>query len=529
MRAATSLLLLAVVLSASAEAVPQSRFKNLTEEEAAQLWVEEVAAYIMSKTEREVWDTLTTPEDRVRFIDAFWRRRDPTPETPENEYQIEHYRRLAYANRFLGAGRPGWKTDRGHLYILMGPPDIIDSDPMGREMHQYPTEVWIYRRPPHPQLPPNMEIAFVDTHLTGEYELTFNLLKDADATRQMEALIGENYHDAMTLQEMRASNFGRSGTMHFGDGLAPELERLDELALVSQIPERQLRPLSEEVRTRFSFRAGPLEAARQIEFYRASDGQICTPVTLRVPYQDFTFLEKPDHYQSSLDVFGRILGPDGEVIDEFNREEIVRVPRDQLDRVKTEFLLYQLIFYAPPGQYQLELAVRDNASNTIRTAVETLRVPDLEQSLSLSSVVLADAIVKLEKPPPAGTKEPFTFGEFEAVPNFTRTFTARGTLNVYFEAYNLALDDQGKNSLKLSYRFEREGARYREVPATYLYPTDQRQRSIMSEIPLKDFTPGDYLLHITLTDGVAERSVATEIDFHVSESQAPSSKDQKTT
>src|SRR3989304_9699647 len=104
MRAATSLLLLAVVLPAPAEAAPQSRFKTLTEEKAAQLWVEEVPAYIMSKTEREVWDALTTPEDRVRFIDAFWRRRDPTPETPENEYQIEHYRRLAYANRFFGGG-----------------------------------------------------------------------------------------------------------------------------------------------------------------------------------------------------------------------------------------------------------------------------------------------------------------------------------------------------------------------------------------------------------------------------------------
>jgi GWxTD domain-containing protein len=524
MKTAPGVLLLALALSVSSEGIGlQKRFENLTEEQAVKLWIEEIASYIITKSERTVFESLTTSEERVRFIETFWKRRDPTPETPENEYQIEHYRRLAYVNRFFGAGRPGWRTDRGRLYILLGPPDVIDSDPMGRQMHQYPTEVWIYHRPAHPRLPPNMEIAFVDTRLTGEYELTFNLLKDADATRQMEALIGENFHDAMTLQEMRASNFGRSGTMHFGDGLLPELERLDELALVSQIPERQLRPLSEEVRTRFSFRAGPLEAARQIEFYRASEGQICTPVTLRVPYQDFTFLEKPDHYESRLDVFGRILGPDGEVIDEFNREEIVRVPRDQLDRMKTEFLLYQLIFYAPPGQYQLELAVRDNASNTVRTAVETLRVPDLEQSLSLSSVVLADAIVKLDPPPKAGEKEPFTFGELEAVPNFTRTFTARGTLNVYFEAYNLALDDEGKNSLKLSYRFEREGARYREVPATYLYPTDQRQRSIMSAIPLKDFTPGDYLLHITLTDGVAERSVAAEIDFHVSESQPPSS------
>jgi hypothetical protein len=130
-------------------------------------------------------------------------------------------------------------------------------------------------------------------------------------------------------------------------------------------------------------------------------------------------------------------------------------------------------------------------------------------------VVLADEIVKLETPVPPGKKEAFRFGEFEAVPNFTRTFSPKGALNVYFEAYNLALDRAGKNSLKLSYRFEREGARFREVPATYLYPTDQRERTIMSAIPLKDFVPGDYSLIIALTDEVAGATRTARENFRV--------------
>jgi GWxTD domain-containing protein len=494
----------------------QKRFENLTEEEATKLWLEEIASYIITKNEREVFESLASPEERVQFIEGFWRRRDPTPETPENEYKIEHYRRLAYANKFFGSGRPGFRTDMGRMYILLGPPDVIDSDPMGRQMHQYPTEVWIYRRPAHPRLPPNMEIAFVDKYLTGEYELTFNLLKDADATRQLEALIDEPYHDALTIAEMRAWNFGRTGTVHYGDGGLPEIERINELALVSQIPERQLQPLATEVRSSYSFGGGALQGERQIEFYRASDGLVTVPVTLRVPYKDFTFLEKADQVESGIDVFGRIVGPNGEVIDEFDRKETLTVPRDQLEKLSREFLLYQLIFYSPPGEYRLELAVRDNASNTVRTAAETLRVPDFtRQSLFLSSVVLADQIVKLEVPPPAGKKEPFRFGEFEAVPNFTRTFSAKGALNVYFEAYNLTLDEGGKNSIKLVYRFERDGARYREVPATYLYPTEQRQRTIMSAIPLKDFTPGDYTLVIALSDEIAKATAAVQESFRV--------------
>jgi hypothetical protein len=130
-------------------------------------------------------------------------------------------------------------------------------------------------------------------------------------------------------------------------------------------------------------------------------------------------------------------------------------------------------------------------------------------------VVLADEIVKLETPVPPGKKEAFRFGEFEAVPNFTRTFSPKGALNVYFEAYNLALDRAGKNSLKLSYRFEREGARFREVPETYLYPTNQKERTIMSAIPLKDFVPGDYVLIVSITDGVAGTTKSTEESFRV--------------
>jgi GWxTD domain-containing protein len=514
MRAVAFVLLIVLSLSASAEAA-QSRFKDLTEEEASKLWVEEIAAYIMTKTEREVWDTLATSEDRVRFIDAFWKRRDPTPETPENEYQTEHYRRLSYVNRFFGAGRPGWRTDRGHLYILLGPPDVIDSDPMGFQMHQYPTEVWTYRRPPHPQLPPNLQFAFVDTHFTGEFELTFDLLKDSDATRMMEALIGENYHEASTLQEMNAYNFGRPGTMYFGDGALPELERLNELALVSQIPERQLQPLSETVRVRATFGGALLDAERQIDFFRASAGEICIPVTVRLPYANFTFLEKPDRYESRIDFFGRLLGPDGQEVHQFNRQELLNIPPDRIQALKDEFVLYQLIFYAPPGEYQLLLAVRDNASNTVRTSEETIRVPNLAQSLTLSSVVLADAIMKLEEPTPAAEKLPFRFGDFEAVPNFQRVFSPSGTLNIYLEAYNLALSNEGKNSVRLSYVFQRDGRRYREAPATYLYPTDQRQRVIMSSIPLTDFTPGDYTLLVSVTDDVVAQTVTAEVDLQI--------------
>lgn len=521
MRVALSVLLV-VAFSAPAVFGLQKRFENLTEEEAARLWLEEITYYIIMPWERDVWQRLTTAEERVNFIEAFWARRDPTPGTPENEYQIEHYRRLHYANKFFGAGRPGYKTDRGQIYIILGPPDEVDSAPMGRNMHQYPTEVWLYRAPPHPSLPQNLEIAFVDTRSIGEYEITFNLLADSDSTRRTEAFLGTGLLDPQTVAEIRSMNFGRMGTLDLGTGgRNPALEGMANLALVSQVPTRHLQPLSEAVTATASFNRRPLDAARAIEFFRASDGQVCAPVTVRLAYSDFTLLEKPDRYETRIDIFGRIVAEDGTVIDEFSREENVVLPSDRIRTLAQDALLYQLIFYAPPGEYRLELAVRDYASNTVRMSEETIRVPDLgddpagSNSLKLSSVVVSDAIVKLDPPPPPGEKQPFRFGGIEAYPNFRRIFRTSGALNLYLEAYNLVLNAEGKNSVKLGYQIQMDGKLYRDVPATYLYPTDQRQRSIMSAIPLKDFEPGDYTLVISVSDEVAAEIAIAEANFSV--------------
>ena len=466
-------LLLAVTLSAPAALGFQKRFEDLDKEKAARLWIEEIAHYIILPHERNAWKRLTSSEERVNFIDAFWRRRDPTPETLENEYQTEHYRRLAYTNRFFGAGRPGWKTDRGRFYIILGPPDEIDSSPMGLHMHQYPSEVWLYRDPPHPALPQNMEIAFVDTRSIGEYELTFNLLTDSDSSRRTEAFLGTGLLEPETVAEIRSMNLGRMGTLDIGlGGRDPELEGMANLALVSEVPARQLRPLAEAVTATASFSKRPLDAPRAIEFFRAGEGHVCTPVTVRLAYSDFTLLQKPNHYEARVDIFGRIVGEDGTVISEFSREETITVPSDRIRTLQQEALLYQLIFYAPPGEYRLELAVRDHASNTILASEETIQ---------LSYLIQMDG--KRYRP--------------------------------LFGAYNLALDAEGKNSIQLSYLIQMDGKRYREVPATYLYPTDQSQRSIISAIPLKDFDPGDYTLVISVNDAVTGETAIAEADFSV--------------
>jgi GWxTD domain-containing protein len=131
-------------------------------------WLNEDVLYLITPAERLAFTSLHSDEERVHFIEQFWRRRDPTPATPENETKEEHYRRIAYANdRFPWTG-PGWKTDRGRVYITFGPPREIESHPRGTNSTP-PYEEWKY--PYIEGVGSNIIWKFVDSAGTGEYRL----------------------------------------------------------------------------------------------------------------------------------------------------------------------------------------------------------------------------------------------------------------------------------------------------------------------------------------------------------------------
>jgi bla regulator protein blaR1 len=132
-------------------------------------WVNEDVAYLIDDRERAAFASLQTDEEREKFIEQFWIRRDPTPGTVANEMKEEHYRRIAYSNDRFSAGIPGWKTDRGRRYILNGPPDEIESHPSGRGGGA-PYEEWLYKW--IDGVGNNVIIRFEDPKRTGEYRQT---------------------------------------------------------------------------------------------------------------------------------------------------------------------------------------------------------------------------------------------------------------------------------------------------------------------------------------------------------------------
>ena len=135
-------------------------------------WVNEDVVYIITDRERDAFKRLRTDEERSQFIQQFWLRRDPTPGTPQNEMMDEHYRRIAYANLHFPdpAGIPGWKTDRGRIYVMFGPPDERDEHPAGDATRPYPYDRWLYRY--IQSVGSNVYMDFVDTTRSGRYVMT---------------------------------------------------------------------------------------------------------------------------------------------------------------------------------------------------------------------------------------------------------------------------------------------------------------------------------------------------------------------
>src|SRR6266496_2229710 len=146
-------------------------------------WLDEDVAYIITDEERAAFKQLSNDEERDNFIEAFWQRRYPTPDTEENEFKEEHYQRIAYANEHFAAGIPGWKSDRGRIYIVFGKPDEIESHPSGgsyeRPMEEgggetstFPFETWRYRY--IEGIGQEVIIEFVDSCMCGDYEMTMD-------------------------------------------------------------------------------------------------------------------------------------------------------------------------------------------------------------------------------------------------------------------------------------------------------------------------------------------------------------------
>src|SRR5258708_5890942 len=490
--------------------------------------LQEEVPYIISDEERAAFLQLQTNEEREQFIEAFWQRRDPTPDTVENEFKEEHYRRIAYANDRFSSGIPGWRTDRGRIYIMWGPPDQIETHSSGstynRPMSEgggqttvYGFDDWNYHY--MEGIGQNITIEFVDPTGTGEYHITMDP-GEKDAMSHVPGG-GPSLLESMGMST-QAARFTRSdgSTAPLGPGGSSGLDsqneftRLEQFAKVQAPPPVKFKDLEEGVSSRIL--RNQISFDYRFDFMRITGDTILVPVTVQIQNKQMTFRERDGVQTASLNLFGRITSMTGRIIQTF--EDVIQrdFPNSLLEPSLKGFSIYQKAVPLRPGLYKLDLVIKDvNSGNVgvVNTRLAVSSIPD--DKLEASSLILA---VPMD---PVSSKTvgvgQLVQGSTKVRPKLDAEFHADQPLDIYLQFYNLKVDDKThKNNVSMDFKVT-QGAQTvsHEVKTGDQIQQFGEQITIQQVIPPKTLPPGKYKLEIQVTDMVANQTVSRTADFTV--------------
>src|SRR5256886_4536162 len=293
---------------------PSQRERNVKPElkKAYKDWLEKDVAYIITDEERKAFKKLQTDDERERFIEEFWRRRDPDPDTDENEYREEYYERIAYANEHFASGIPGWKTDRGRIWIMYGKPDERETHPMGGNYERpsyegggntttYPFETWFYRY--LPGVGSGVEIEFVDPTGSGEYRIARNP-NEKDALLNVPGA-GLTLSEQLGLSDKgdRIANLGGIGTQNYTREQDSPFSRLQILTDLQRPPQIRFNDLASAVNTPI-IEDNPLAFDLRVDFFRQTDDRVITAFTIQTDNQNLVFKDSGGLRQAQPENFG---------------------------------------------------------------------------------------------------------------------------------------------------------------------------------------------------------------------------------
>jgi GWxTD domain-containing protein len=505
----------------------KKREKELRKElsDVDKVWLTEEVPDIITEDERRAFLELGTAEEREQFIEIFWRNRNSDSESPINPVKEEHYRRLAYADEHFSSGIPGRKTDRGHIYIIWGPPDEIESHPTGgtfdRPLEQgggttttYPWELWRYR---HLEgVGENIEIEFVDPSGSGEYHITIDPCeKDAlahvpSAGSSLSELLGRS---------SRADRFSNSGGATCPAPLGGmrasnnEFETLDRNFRVQHRPARfkDLEPL---VSARIA--QNQIHIDYRADFLRVTSGTVLVPITVQVPNRDLSFQSKQGVYTAVLDLYGRISTPGGVVVQTF--EDVISrdFPESLFQSSLNLFSIYQKSLPLRSGLYRLDLVIKDTMSGNLGVFNTAVRVPRFEDDkMDASSLILADQVEGVPSQQ-IGTGQ-FVLNSYKVRPRLSREFSRTDKLGIFLQLYNLKVDDTShKTDVSVAYRIMKDQQEvWHAVETAEHLRQGGEQLTIQRYLPVDSLAPGTYTIEVIAMDLLTNQTITRGAEFTV--------------
>jgi GWxTD domain-containing protein len=498
-------------------------------------WLSEDVAWIITDEERKAFMQLSNDEERDQFIEAFWQRRDPTPDTEENEFKEEHYRRIAYANEHFAAGIPGWKTDRGHMYIVFGPADEIDSHPSGgtyeRPMEEgggetstFPFETWRYRY--IEGIGQEVMIEFVDTCMCNDYHMTIDR-SEKDALKYTPNA-GLTLYEQMGLSS-KTNRFTNGGLEQLGAGpfnqdlQTKEFDRLEQFAKLQAAPAVKFKDLEEIVSHKISMNLMPFDV--RADFVRVTSDTVLVPITIQIKNRDITFQNKDGIERGTVNIFGRVTTLTGKIVQTFEDPVQIDVPVELLAKTAENSSVYwkALPLKISQNRYRLDVVVKDVNGDRTGTWNRAIVIPDFsEDHLSNSSLIVADQMEPVAAKN-VGTGN-FVIGAMKVRPRVQSAdgkpvaFKRGQKVNFWMQVYNLTVDDKThKPSATVEYNVTdaNNKAVIHTVESTDTMGNVGDQVTLQKTLSAANLPPGMYKIDIKVNDKLSKQTVDPSAMFAV--------------
>jgi len=497
-------------------------------------WMEGPISYIITPEERAAFKKLTTDDEREQFIEAFWERRNPNPGSPENEFKEEFYRRIAYANEHFASGIPGWRTDRGRIYIMYGPPDEQDNHDSGgtyiadpnelpytgpgsNEMTTYPFEDWYYHY--IPGIGENVKLEFVDPTMTGEFRLTMNPCeKDAlaevpgDMTGcQGGVSIGPIFNPNSVINPSQLGSNAMVTTTIMPERME-EFTQLDTYAKIFQPPAVKFNDLRAVVTHRITEQMLPFKV--RVDYIRLTEDEVLVPITIQIADKDLEFQNKNGVMHATMDIFGQLSTLSGRVASTFENSLVLDVPKDEFSAYANHKSVYQKIVPLRPGRYKLTVVLKDDNSGHMGSTDIGEVVPDYpDGTLESSSLILADLIQQV--PTTNVGTGPFVIGSTKVRPSVGDVFTRNQRLGIYMQVYNLGVNPKThRPNAQIEYTLLKDGKNiFTSTENSDDIKNASSQLTIEKTMPLEPLTPGAYTVAIKVTDHIKNKSIAPTASF----------------
>ncbi|MFQ5739851.1 MAG: GWxTD domain-containing protein [Acidobacteriota bacterium] len=508
----------------------EKRLGREEREDYFQKWLQQDVVYIISEEEKTVFQKLTQDEEKEEFIEQFWQRRDPDPRTAANEFKDELYRRIAYANERFTSALPGWKTDRGRIYIIHGAPVEIESHPAGGTYQRpdnegggftstYPFEKWRYRY--LEGIGSDVEIEFVDPSGSGEYRLALR-------PEEKDALLYVPGAGLTLAEEMGLAK--KSDRPFFSPGnrdtypLMPQrvkdspFQRYETYVNLQRPKTVKYPDLKKIVEVDISYNDLPFKVRE--DYFKLNRERVLVPITLEIENRDLSFKLENGAQVARVAAYGVVTSITNRLITEFEEDLEIAYPPRLFPQGRHNRSAYQKIVPVDASmRYKIDLVVKDLNSGRVGVIRKAIIPPSFKDRLTASSLILSDSVREIEDSTLPGDSERFVLGKVKVRPSLNKSFRIDKPLVAYLQVYNAGLDQATLSpALSVEYSLFRQGRKVLEVAEAggeSIQFFSAQRIVLIQDLEIRDLQPGHYHIQLRVTDSVRNQKLQVEDDFQL--------------